>query len=246
MELEGKVAIVTGSAQGIGKAIALCLAGKGVDVIVSDVDGEKAQEAAAEIESLGRKSFPVTVDVTNEAEVGKALNFCLDKFSRIDILVNNAGITKDALLVRMKESDWESVIRVNLTGVFNWTKACARPMMKQKSGRIVNIASVIGLVGNAGQTNYAASKAGVLGLTKSVARELAPRGINVNAVAPGFIETRMTERLPEETRRAMLSNIPLGRWGKPEEVAKAVLFLVSDLSAYITGQVINVDGGMVM
>ena len=246
MLVEGKIAVVTGAAQGIGKAIALCLAREGADVIISDISKEKAQEVASEVESLGRRSLSVTVDVTDDEEIGRAVTKSLDKFNRIDILVNNAGITKDALLVRMKHSDWEDVINTNLTGVFNWMKACAKPMMKQKSGRIVNVSSIIGLVGNTGQGNYAASKAGILGLTKSAARELALWHINVNAVAPGFIATQMTEKLPEEIKKKMLSSIPIGRWGKPEEVARAVLFLVSEMSSYITGQVMNVDGGMVM
>lgn len=246
MLLEGKIAIVTGAAQGIGKAIALCFAREGADVIISDISKEKAEEVVGEIESLGRRSFSLAVDVTDDEEIGKAATKSLDKFNRIDILVNNAGITKDALLVRMKRSDWDDVINTNLTGVFNWMKACAKPMMKQKSGRIVNISSIIGLVGNTGQGNYAASKAGILGLTKSAARELAPWHINVNAVAPGFIATQMTEKLPEEIKKKMLSSIPIGRWGEPEEVARAVLFLVSGMSSYITGQVMNVDGGMVM
>ncbi len=245
MLVEGKIAVVTGAAQGIGKAIALCLAREGADVIISDISKEKAQEVASEVESLGRRSLSVTVDVTDDEEIGRAVTKSLDKFNRIDILVNNAGITNDALIVRMKHSEWGDVINTNLTGAFNWMKACVKPMMKQKSGRIVNISSVIGLVGNAGQANYAASKAGILGLTKSAAKELAPWHINVNAVAPGFIATRMTEKLPEQVKKKMLSNIPAGRWGEPEEVARAVLFLVSEMSSYITGQVINVDGGMV-
>ena len=246
MLLEGKIAIVTGAAQGIGKAIALCFAREGADVIISDINKEKAEEVAGEIESLGRRSLSLAVDVTDDEEIGKAVTKSLDKFNRIDILVNNAGITKDALLVRMKHSDWEDVINTNLTGVFNWMKACAKPMMKQKCGRIVNISSIIGLVGNAGQGNYAASKAGILGLTKAAARELAPWHINVNALAPGFIATQMTEKLPEEIKKKMLSSVPIGRWGKPEEVARAVLFLVCEMASYITGQVMNVDGGMVM
>ena len=246
MLIEDKVAIVTGAAQGIGRAIALCLAGEGADVIIPDVNGGKAQEVANEVESLGRRSLSVTVDVTDDEGIGRAVTKSLDKFGRIDILVNNAGITRDALLVRMKRSQWEDVINVNLTGVFNWIKACAKPMMKQKSGRIVNISSIIALVGNAGQANYAASKGGILGLTKSAAKELAPRHINVNAVAPGFIATQMTEGLGEDVKKKMLSGIPLGRWGEPGEVARVVLFLVSEASSYITGQVINVDGGMVM
>ena len=246
MLLEHKVAVVTGAAQGIGKAIALCLGRDGADIIISDIDKEKACETASEIESLGRKSLALTVDVTNVDEIVSAVTNCLDKFNRIDILVNNAGITRDALIVRMKESDWNAVLSTNLTGTFNWMKAVAKPMMKQKSGRIVNIASIIGVVGNPGQANYAASKAGIIGLMKSAAKELSGWNINVNAIAPGFIATQMTERLPESTKEKMLSSIPLSRFGEPEEVARAVLFLVSELSLYVTGQVINVDGGMVM
>lgn len=246
MLVEGKVALVTGSAQGIGKIIALCLAREGADVIVSDINESKLKEVASELEALGRKSLALAADVTDSGQVEDQLNYCLDKFKRIDILVNNAGITRDALLVRMKESDWEQVLSTNLTGAFNWTKAVAKCMMKQKGGRIVNIASIIGLVGNPGQANYAASKAGIIGFTKSIARELAGWHIQVNAVAPGFIATQMTERLPDKIKEKMLSTIPMGRWGEPEDVARAVLFLVSDLSSYITGQVVNVDGGMVM
>ncbi len=246
MLLKNKIALVTGAAQGIGKAIALCFAEEGADVIISDINESKVKETAREVEALGRKSLALTCDVTDFEEIEKGLKLCLDKFERLDILVNNAGITRDALLVRMKNSDWEQVLNINLTGTFNWTKSAAKRMMKQKDGCIVNIASVIGLVGNPGQANYAASKAGILGLTRSVARELAPWHIRVNAVAPGFIATQMTEKLPEEAKSKMLAAIPLNRWGKPEEVANAVLFLVSDLSSYVTGQVINTDGGMVM
>jgi len=246
MLLEDKVAIVTGAARGIGRAIALRLAAEGANVAVSDVDAENAKKTAGEIEQLGRKSMAVSANVSDPEDVQKAVKYCLDKLEVVNILVNNAGIAMDALLVRMKDAQWQDVLDVNLTGAFNWTRACARPMMKQKSGRIVNMASVIGIVGNTGQANYSASKAGVIGLTKSAARELAPWNINVNAVAPGFIDTRMTERLPEKVKKEILGSIPMSRWGGPEEVADVVLFLDSRYSAYVTGQVINVDGGMVM
>lgn len=246
MLVENKIALVTGAAQGIGKSIALCLAGNGANVIVSDINENALKETEEKIESMGRRSMALTVSVTNPGEIEEGLKLCLDKFNCIDILINNAGITRDALIVRMKQSDWEQVISTNLTGTFNWTKAVVKCMMKQKGGCIVNIASIIGLTGNAGQANYSASKAGILGLTKSSARELAPWNIRVNAVAPGFIATRMTEKLPDKIKDQMLSNIPLKKFGEPEEIARAVLFLVSEMSSYITGQVLNIDGGMVM
>jgi 3-oxoacyl-[acyl-carrier protein] reductase len=246
MLLEGKVALVTGAARGIGKAIALTLAGEGADIAVSDVNLEGAESAAEEIESWGRQTLVSRVDVSKIKEVNEMVDKILDKFGRVDILINNAGITADSLLIRMKEADWDKVIEINLKGAFNCLKAVAKPMMKARSGKIVNMASVIGVIGNVGQANYAASKAGVIGLTKSSARELAPRGINVNAVAPGFIKTPMTERLAAEVKEEMCKRIPLNRFGAPEDVAKVVLFLVSDRAAYVTGQVINVDGGMVM
>lgn len=246
MLVQNKIALITGAAQGIGKSIAIRLAENGANVIVSDINENALKETAEKIESMGRKSMALAVSVTNPGEIEEGLKLCLDKFNRIDILINNAGITRDALIVRMKQSDWEQVISTNLTGSFNWTKAVVKCMMKQKSGCIVNIASIIGLIGNAGQANYSASKAGILGLTKSSARELAPWNIRVNAVAPGFIATQMTEKLTDKIKEQMLSNIPLKKLGGPEEVANAVLFLVSEMSSYITGQVLNVDGGMVM
>ena len=246
MQLAGKVALVTGAAQGIGKAIALALAKVGAEVVVSDVNLEEAGKTAKEIELLGRQTLVSKTDVSNSEEVNEMVDKILDKFGRIDILINNAGITADSLLIRMKETDWDRVIKINLKGAFNCLKAVAKPMMKARSGKVVNVASVIGVIGNAGQANYAASKAGVIGLTKSAARELAPRGININAVAPGFIKTSMTEKLSAGVKEEMCNRIPLSKLGTPEDVAKVVLFLVSDDAGYVTGQVINVDGGMVM
>ena len=229
MQLEGKIALVTGASRGIGKAIAVALAAAGADVAVNYAGNKAAAEAvAAEIEAMGRK-----VAVIKE-------------FGRIDILVNNAGITRDNLLMRMKEEDWDAVLNTNLKGVFNCTKAAVKYMMKQRAGRIVNITSVVGVMGNAGQANYAAAKAGCIGFTKSVAKEVAARGITVNGVAPGFIKTDMTSVLPEKVVADMEAGIPLARLGEPEDIAKAVLFLVSDDAAYITGQTLHVDGGMVM
>jgi len=246
MFLTGQTAIVTGGGAGIGKAISLALAKEGADVTITDVNLETAQQTVQEIEALGRKSFAAPADVSDSTAVESFINTVVEEFGRIDILVNNAGITRDSLLIRMKDADWESVLKINLTGTFNCTRAVSKIMMKQRSGRIVNMASVIGLMGNAGQANYAASKAGVIALTKSAAKELASRGILVNAIAPGFIMTRMTDVLPEQVKNEMLNRIPLSRFGKPEDVANTVLFLVSDAANYITGQVIQVDGGMVM
>lgn len=246
MELLGKVALVTGAAQGIGKAIALLLAEKGADVVVSDINIEKAQETAKEIEEKGRRSIALKVNVADPDEVEQMVEAVIEKFSRIDILVNNAGITRDRLLLRMSQEDWDAVLDVNLKGVFNCTKSVIKYMSKQRSGKIVNIASVVGLMGNVGQANYAASKAGVIGFTKTVAREFAQRGININAIAPGYIQTPMTEVLPEKVKEELMKLIPMGRLGQPEDVAQAVLFLVSEASNYVTGQVLNVNGGIYM
>ena len=246
MLIEGKVAVITGGARGIGREIGLVLAKEGADIVICDINMELAAKTQQEIESFGRRSLSVLTDVTNFSHAEETVNKTLDKFQKIDILINNAGITRDGLLIRMKEEDWDMVLSVNLKGTFNFTKAVSKVMIKQHSGRIVNIASIIGIIGNAGQANYAASKAGIIGLTKSAAKELAGRGINVNAIAPGFIDTEMTAKLPEDVRQKMLAQIPRGRFGQPLDVAKAVLFLVSDFSDYITGQVIPVDGGMVM
>lgn len=246
MKLAGKVAIVTGAAQGIGKEIATALAQEGSDLVVVDVNLEQAEKTAQELADLGRKTMALKVDVSKSTEVEEMVNKILDKFGKIDILVNNAGITRDNLLLRMKEEEWDLVISINLKGTFNCLKAVTRPMMKARSGKIVNVASIIGIAGNAGQANYAASKAGVIALTKSAAKELASRNINVNAVAPGFIQTAMTNVLPEAVKAEMLKRIPLAKLGEVKDVAKAVLFLAGPDSDYITGQVVVVDGGMVM
>ena len=246
MKLEGKTAVITGGARGIGKEIARVLAKEGANCVLCDVNAQELKTAAAEIESLGVQCLPLALNVCDLKQCEDAVNKVIDKYKKIDILINNAGITRDGLLLRMKEEDWDSVIAVNLKGTFNCTKAAIKVMLKQKSGRIVNVASIIGVMGNAGQANYAASKAGIIGLTKSTAKEVASRNINVNAIAPGFIETKMTEVLSDEVKEAMLKQIPLKRFGKPEDVGNLVLFLVSDDASYITGQVIKIDGGMVM
>lgn len=246
MLLENKVAIVTGAGQGIGREIALTLAKEGASIAVCDINKETADNVASEVKGFGRDAISYKVDVSDPKAVDECVQNVLDTLKKIDILVNNAGITRDALLIRMKDEDWDLVLKINLTGTFNFTKAVSKHLLRQRSGKIINIASVIGLIGNVGQTNYAASKAGIIGLTKSCAREFASRGITVNAVAPGFITTQMTERLPEDIKNKMLENIPLGRFGTPRDVANTVLFLASPLSDYITGQVINVCGGMVM
>jgi len=246
LKLAGKVALVTGAAQGIGKAVALLLARNGADIIVSDINLEKAEETAKEIQTLGRKAIAMKVDVANLDQVERMVETILQQLGQIDILVNNAGITRDKLILRMTEEDWDAVLNINLKGTFNCTKAVVRHMSKQKSGKIVSIASVVGEMGNAGQANYAASKAGVIGFTKTIAREFASRGINVNAIAPGYIETPMTDVLPAKVKEELKRLIPVERLGKPEDVAEAVLFLVSEASSYITGQVLNVNGGIYM
>jgi 3-oxoacyl-[acyl-carrier protein] reductase len=244
--LTDKKALVTGAAQGIGKAIAYTLAKEGADVAICDVNLEKAQETAKELESLGVKSTAYKTNVADPKECEQLIESVIKDFGKLDILVNNAGVTRDGLLIRMSEQDWDLVISINLKGTFNCTKAAVKAMMKARYGRIINVSSVIGLMGNAGQTNYSASKAGVLGITKSVAKEYANRNITVNAVAPGYIQTAMTEKLTPEQREAMLKFVPLNRMGQPQDVANVVLFLASPLADYITGQVIPVDGGMVM
>ena len=246
LKLKGKVALVTGGAQGIGKSVALLLARNGADIVVSDINLEKAEETANEIGSIGPRAMAFKADVANSNDVERMVGAILEKFGKIDILVNNAGITRDKLILRMTEEDWDLVLNVNLKGTFNCTKAVVRHMAKQRSGKIVSIASVVGEMGNAGQANYAASKAGVIGFTKTIAREFAQRGINVNAIAPGYIETPMTDALPEKAKEELKRLIPMERLGRPEDVAEAVLFLVSEASSYITGQVLNVNGGIYM
>jgi 3-oxoacyl-[acyl-carrier protein] reductase len=244
--LDGKTAIVTGSGRGIGRQVALNLAKNGADIVICDINEQDIESTVKEIKSMGRNSEGFKVDVSNTDEVNSMIQKMLDNFKKIDILVNNAGITRDNLLMRMSEEDWDLVLKVNLKGVFNFTKAVLRPMMKQRQGKIVNIASIIGLMGNAGQANYAASKGGVIAFTKSIAKEVASRNINVNAIAPGFIQTEMTNKLSEEVTSAMLAQIPLKRFGSVDNVADLVMFLASEMSSYITGQVIKIDGGMVM
>lgn len=244
--LKDRAALITGSARGIGKAVAIRLAKEGADIVISDIDLGGTETTALEIEGLGQKAIAIRSDVADFKDVNEMVKKAIEQFGKIDILVNNAGITRDSLLVRMSEEQWDQVIAVNLKGAFNCTKAVARPMMRGRYGRIINIASVIGIVGNAGQTNYSASKAGIIGLTKAAAKELAPRGITVNAVAPGYVDTEMTRRLSEEARQSFLRMTPLGRIGLPEDVAGVVAFLASDDASYMTGQVIKVDGGMVM
>jgi 3-oxoacyl-[acyl-carrier protein] reductase len=245
MGLENKVAIVTGGARGIGKAIAQKLSQQGAAVVICDLL-EEVSATAEELRSEGATILPLQVDITNIEAVESMVQTIIEELGSVDILVNNAGIVRDALLVRMKESDWDAVIAVNLKGAFNCTKTVALPMMRQKSGKIVSIASVMGLIGNVGQANYSASKAGIIGLTKSAAKELGRRGINVNAVAPGYIVSKMTEYLPENDKKKILDFIPMGLLGYPEDVANVVAFLVSESARYITGQVIQVDGGLVM
>jgi 3-oxoacyl-[acyl-carrier protein] reductase len=247
MDLKGKTALITGGAQGIGYAIAVELAKRGADCALADINLPKTEEAAKILaQEANIQVLPLKMDVSNFGDVEEGIKKTVDKFSHLDILVNNAGITRDGLIMRMSDADWDLVLAINLKGTFNGIKAVSRVMLKQRFGRIVNIASVVGLMGNAGQANYSASKAGVIGLTKTTAKEFASRGITVNAVAPGFIRTAMTDALSDEAKQNLQKLIPLGRLGEAEDVAKAVGFLVSDAAAYITGQVLTVDGGMVM
>lgn len=243
--LSGKTALVTGAARGIGQAIAVSLARQGADIAVCDVQREWLEETEQAVTAEGRQVLACAADVTQSDQVAAAVKTVIDGFGKIDVLVNNAGITRDTFLVRMSDEDWDAVLNVNLRGTFLFTRAVTKPMMRARSGAIVNIASIIGVMGNAGQANYAASKAGVIALTRSTAKELASRNIRANAVAPGFIQTRMTDALTPEVREKMLAAIPLGRFGTPQDVADVVLFLASDESAFVTGQVINICGGMV-
>ena len=244
--LADKVAVVTGAGRGIGRAVALAYARMGADVACVSRTEENSAKVAAEVEALGRKAWALAVDVSDTAAVDAAAKEILESAGRVDILVNNAGVTRDNLLMRMSEEEWDTVLDINLKGAFNFTKAFSRTFIKQRSGRIINIASVIGLIGNAGQSNYAASKAALIGFTKSIAKELAPRGITVNAIAPGFIETDMTAALNDKVRAEILASVPLGRFGSPDDIAHAAVVLAIEPTGYITGQVLTVDGGMVM
>jgi len=246
MDLKGKVALVTGGARGIGQSIVFALAESGCHVVVTDIDLDGAKQTAEAVAQKGVKSLAIRADVSNADDVHNMVGKVIDTFGQIDILVNNAGITRDSLLMRMKEEDWDLVLRINLKGAFLCTKQVIRPMMKQKSGKIINIASVVGVMGNAGQANYSASKAGLIGLTKSVAKEVAGKNIQVNAIAPGFIRTEMTDSLREDVKDNYMSSIPAKIFGSPQDVAGTVLFLASPMADYITGQVIHVDGGLVM
>ncbi len=246
MTLDGKVAVVTGGAQGIGQEIATVLAQNGADVIVADLDLDRCKETVALVQKAGREVGSYKVNVANWDEVKAMSDGVLKEWGHVDILVNNAGITRDGLLMRMKEEDWDLVLKVNLTGTFHCIKALVPSMSKQRYGRIINIASIVGAIGNIGQANYAASKAAVIGLTKTVAREYASRMVTVNAVAPGFIDTEMTRKLSDEVKEALLNQIPSRRLGLPSDVAEAVCFLASEGAGYITGQVLHVNGGMHM
>lgn len=244
MDFREQVAVVTGGARGIGKAIAVALARKGVNLVIADISLEQAKDTSAELEKLGVKTMPVKLDVSKSDEVIKIFEDISKEFGKINILINNAGITRDGLIMRMKEEDWDTVININLKSVFLCSKEAIKVMAKQRYGRIINIASVVAFMGNPGQANYSASKAGIVGLTKTTAKEYASRGITANAVAPGFITTAMTDALPENVKDEMKRAIPLGRFGTPEDVANAVVFLASPEAGYITGQVIHVNGGM--
>ncbi len=246
MSLQGRTAIVTGAAQGIGRAIAEALAQAGADIAVADLDPSRSAETVAAVENIGRKALNIKVNVADTGETKSMVEQVLKAWGKVDILVNNAGITRDGLLLRMKEEDWNLVLQINLNGTFNCTKAVLQPMTKQRYGRIVNIASIVGVIGNAGQANYSASKAAVIGFTKTVGREYASRNVTVNAVAPGFIDTAMTHGLSTDVKDTLLKQIPLGRLGTPADIAAAVRFLVSEEAAYITGHVLHVNGGMLM
>lgn len=246
MSLQGRVAIVTGAAQGIGRAIAETLAEAGADVVVADLDPTRSKDTVAAVEKVGRKALNLKVNVADGNDTKAMAEQVIKDWGKIDILVNNAGITRDGLLLRMKEEDWNLVLQVNLNGTFHCTKAVLQPMTKQRYGRIVNIASIVGAMGNVGQANYAASKAAVIGFTKTVAREYASRNVTVNAVAPGFIDTAMTQGLAAEVKEALQKQIPLARLGTPADIANAVRFLVSEDASYITGHVLHVNGGMLM
>ena len=245
--LEGKTAVITGSGRGIGKAIAMKFASFGADIVINDIpQSEYAEETCEEIKKLGVKSIVVKGDVRNVDDIKNLIDTTVKEFGKIDILVNNAGITRDGLMIRMSEEDWDLVLDINLKGAFNCIKAAARPMMKQRSGSIINITSVVGIMGNPGQANYSASKAGLIGLTKTTAKEFASRKIRCNAVAPGFIASAMTDKLDDDTKAKYLAAVPLSEFGKPEQIADVAAFLASDMSNYVTGQVINVDGGLLM
>ena len=246
MSLQGRTAIVTGAAQGIGRAIAEALAQAGADIAVADLDPSRSAETVAAVENIGRKALNLKVNVADAGETKSMVEQVLKAWGKVDILVNNAGITRDGLLLRMKEEDWNLVLQINLNGTFNCTKTVLQPMTKQRYGRIVNIASIVGVIGNAGQANYSASKAAVIGFTKTVGREYASRNVTVNAVAPGFIDTAMTHGLSTDVKDTLLKQIPLGRLGTPADIAAAVRFLVSEEAAYITGHVLHVNGGMLM
>lgn len=245
--LKGKTAVITGSGRGIGKSIALKLASHGANIVINDIpSSDYADETGEEVKKLGVECIVVKGDVRNTEDVQKLVSETMDKFGHIDIFVNNAGITRDGLMIRMSEDDWDLVMDINLKGAFNCIKAVARPMMKQRSGAIINMASIVGVMGNPGQANYVASKAGLIGLTKTTAKEFASRGIRCNAVAPGFIRSAMTDVLSDDVKKKYLDSIPLGEFGETENIADVVAFLASDMSKYVTGQVINVDGGLVM